>query len=350
MRWIASLTLAMTFPDPPRPSESDMAVYTALTNEEIAEFLATQYGLAPLGYALGITQGVENSNYLIGVGDGAAETKYILTLYEKRVEVADLPFFLGLMQHLAARGIACPKPIARGDGALYGPLAGKQAALVSFLQGKSRTVIRNPHVASVGEALATLHRASEGFAPTRANALSLAGWQALYAKITGQLEAIQPGLEALIADELTYLEAQWASVAALPRGVIHADLFPDNVFFAGDAVSGLIDFYFACVDALAYDLAITLNAWCFEPRAAFNTTKARLMLAAYQRVRPLSAAEQAAFPTLLRGAALRFLLTRAHDWIFRDPNALVRPHDPLEYAAKLRFHQAAGEWWGVNGA
>jgi homoserine kinase type II len=317
-----------------------MAVYTQLTNEQIAEFLDTTYDVGALNFAVGIAQGVENSNYLVAVCNAVGEeVKYILTLYEKRVNPADLPFFLDLLTHVAARGVACPKPIARRDGALFGELAGKQASLVSFLYGKSRSVIRNPHAASVGNVLGQLHRATEGFLPTRTNALSLEGWQKIYAKIEGKLDAIQQGLETLVRDELQHMVQHFSQVDGLPHGVIHADLFPDNVFFEGDEVSGIIDFYFACNDALAYDVAITLNAWCFEPRGEFSPTKSKLLLSAYAKQRPFAAAEIAAFSTLLRGAALRFLLTRAHDWIYRDPNALVRPHDPLEYAAKLRFHQ-----------
>lgn len=316
-----------------------MAVYTQLTNEQIGEHLEQSYEVGTLDFAVGIAQGVENTNYLIATKNVAdAEEKYILTLYEKRVNAQDLPFFLGLLQHVAARGVACPRPIARRDGALFGDCAGRQATLVSFLHGKSRTIIRNPHAASVGDALGALHLAAKDFSLTRANALSLDGWQKLYAKIAGRLDEIQSGLEDLVKDELTFLETHF-DTSKLPHGVIHADLFPDNVFFEDDAVSGVIDFYFACNDALAYDVAIILNAWCFEPRHEFSPTKSKLLLDAYQKQRALTKEEVAAFPVLLRGAALRFLLTRAHDWLHRDPSALVRPHDPLEYAAKLRFHQ-----------
>lgn len=316
-----------------------MAVYTSLTNESIAEFLTTHYAVGSLEFAVGIAQGVENTNYLIATRNAAGnEEKFILTLYEKRVNPADLPFFIGLMQHVAARGVACPRPISRNDGALFGAYGDKQSALISFLHGKSRSVIRNPHAASVGQALASLHNATADFSGTRANALSLAGWQKLYEKLAGKLDAIQPGLEDLVRSELEFAAQHFAAAISLPQGVIHADLFPDNVFFEGDDVSGMIDFYFACNDVLAYDVAITLNAWCFEPRHEFNATKAKLLLAAYQKLRPFTPAEISHFQTLLRGAALRFLLTRAHDWIYRDEGALVRPHDPLEYAAKLRFH------------
>lgn len=329
-----------------------MAVYTTLTNEQIAEHLEAHYAVGALEFAVGIAQGVENSNYLLGVKSPTGqEEKYILTLYEKRVNPEDLPFFLELLQHVAAQGVACPNPVMRRDGALFGTLAGKQASLVSFLHGKSRTVIRNPHAASVGAALGQLHHATARFKGRRANALSLQGWQNLYANIAGRLDEIHDGLEALVKSELAYAAQHFAAPSTLPEGIIHADLFPDNVFFEGDEVSGVIDFYFACHDTLAYDLAITLNAWCFEPRGEFNTTKSMLLLTAYQKQRALTAAEITAFPALLRGASLRFLLTRAHDWLHHDPSALVRPHDPLEYASKLRFHQRVKEVreYGLNG-
>lgn len=316
-----------------------MAVYTVLTNEQISAYLTAHYAVGTLAFAVGITQGVENSNYLVAVTDGkGAEIKCILTLYEKRTNPADLPFFMQLMTHVADRGVACPRPIPRLDGMLFSELMGKQCALVSFLHGQSRTEIRTIHTASVGDALGKLHRAAEGFTMTRENALSLSGWRMLYEKVTGQLDIIEPGLDAFVEDELKFLMQHYPAASSLPEGVIHADLFPDNVFFEQDAVSGIIDFYFACNDALAYDVAITLNAWCFEPNHEFNATKSRLLLSAYQKERNFTAEEKEAFPILLRGAALRFLLTRAHDWIYRDEGALVRPHDPLEYAAKLKFH------------
>lgn len=317
-----------------------MAVYTQLTNEQIAEHLEQCYDVGRFDFAVGIAQGVENTNYLIAMQGERGEEKFILTLYEKRVNPADLPFFLNLLQHVAGAGVACPAPIMRRDGALYGALAGKQASLVSFLHGKSRSIIRNPHVAAVGKVLGQLHLATQGFQGLRVNALSLAGWRTLYEKVRGKLDGIQDGLESLVQEELEFAAQHFAALEALPQGVIHADLFPDNVFFEGDDVSGIIDFYFACNDALAYDVAITLNAWCFESRNEFNATKSSLLLQHYQKQRKFAAEETAAFSVLLRGAALRFLLTRAHDWIHRDPQALVRPHDPLEYAAKLRFHRA----------
>lgn len=319
-----------------------MAVYTPLTNEAISELLDRDFSVGALAFAVGIAQGVENTNYLIATTDAAGqEHKYILTLYEKRVKPEELPFFTGLMQHLAQAGVQCPQPVARRDGQLISMLEGKHAVLVSFLEGKSRTRFTNTHCASVGAALAQLHGAAQGYAGQRANALSLDGWQAIAAKVGARFDEIQPGLAALVHDELAFLATHWPQ--DLPRGIIHADLFPDNVFFIDDAVSGLIDFYFACDDMLAYDLAITINAWCFEPSREYNRTKAQLMVQHYAKARALSDAERAALPVLLRGAALRFLLTRSHDWLFQEKSALVRPHDPLEYVAKLKFHQHAVE-------
>lgn len=313
-----------------------MAVYTQLANETIAALVEETYGLGRLALAVGIAQGVENSNYLLELADG---TKYILTLYEKRVSAADVPFFLGLMQHLAAAGIACPQPVPRRDGSLWGEVAGRPAAMVTFLQGKSRTQLEPVHCASMGAATARLHAAVSDVAATRPNTLSLAGWQALGARIESRVDEIEPGLRQRIAHELGYLAEHWPTTEALPGGIVHADLFPDNVFFEGDAVSGIIDFYFACTDRFAYDLAITLNAWCFDGQHRFVPARAAALMAAYQQHRPLTGAEKAAMPLLLRGAALRFLLTRAHDLLFHEKSALVTPKDPLEYAAKLRFHQ-----------
>lgn len=317
-----------------------MAVYTHLSNEDIAALMTEAYGFRALKFAIGIAQGVSNSNYLVVVEDVSGnEIKTILTLFEARTDPKDVPFFLQLMQHLATHGIECPGPIARTDGALYGEVAGKTAALVSFLEGKSRTRIEAVHAGEVGAALAKLHRAGENFAGQRTNALSLSGWQAIAEKVLPRLDEIQQGLQTLVRDALSDLAAQWQSVTALPRGIIHADFFPDNVFFEGDRVSGMIDFYFACTDVYAYDLAIAVNAWCFEPSREFNFTKSQQLLRQYQNHRPLTDAEKQALPLLMRGASMRFLLTRAQDWLFREKSALVTPKDPLEYAAKLRFHQ-----------
>jgi homoserine kinase type II len=310
-----------------------MAVYTDVAAEDLASFLAG-YDIGDLLAYKGIAEGVENSNFLVHTSRGY----YILTLYEKRVAESDLPFFLALMEHLAARGLTCPQPVKNRAGATLGRVAGRPAAIVTFLDGMW---IRRPsaaHCAALGEALAKLHLAGADFAMTRANALSVEGWRRLYDACRGRANEVQRGLADLLATELATLEQAWPR--GLPQGVIHADLFPDNVFFLGDKLSGLIDFYFACTDTLVYDVAICLNAWCFEPDHSFNVTKGRALLASYAKSRPLSAAEWEKLPLLARGAALRFLLTRLVDWLDVPAGALVRPKDPLEYVRKLRFHQA----------
>ena len=309
-----------------------MAVYTDVVAEDLAAFLAG-YDIGELLAYKGIAEGVENSNFLVHTSRGY----FILTLYEKRVAAKDLPFFLGLMEHLHARGITCPQPVKNKHGEVLGHVAGRPAAVITFLDGMW---IRRPspgHCAALGEALAKLHLAGLDFERSRANALSVGGWRPLYESCSRRANEVQPDLERFLAAELSHLEAAWPQ--ALPQGVIHADLFPDNVFFLGNRLSGLIDFYFACTDALAYDVAICLNAWCFETDHSYNVTKGRGLLQAYAQVRPLSDAERAALPLLARGAALRFLLTRLVDWFDVPPGALVRPKDPLEYFRKLRFHQ-----------
>jgi len=310
-----------------------MAVYTEVTDEDLETFLA-HYALGAALSCKGIAEGVENSNFLLVTERGP----YILTLYEKRVNPEDLPFFLGLLDHLRDKGLACPQPVHGGDGKALRPLCGRPAAIFTFLEGMWPRRVAARHCGPVGEALAALHLAGADFAMRRPNALSVAGWGELFGRCRSHADDVQPGLAALIEAELAELAASWPS--GLPTGIIHADLFPDNVFFRGEALSGLIDFYFACTDFLAYDLAICLNAWCFEADGSLNATKARALFAGYQRVRPLEAAELAAMPVLARGAAMRFLLTRLYDWLNRPEGALVTPKDPREYLRKLRFHQS----------
>jgi homoserine kinase type II len=310
-----------------------MAVYTDVGVEDLTEFLAA-YDLGELLAYKGIAEGVENSNFLVHTARGY----FILTLYERRVAAEDLPFFLGLMEHLAARGLNCPQPVKNRAGATLGKVAGRPAALVTFLDGMWIRRASAAHCAAVGTALAQLHLAGADFALKRRNALSVEGWRPLYEAALERGDRLQRGLCTTIATELAHLEAAWPR--HLPQGVIHADLFPDNVFFLGDKLSGLIDFYFACTDTIAYDVAICLNAWCFETDHSYNVTKGRALLQAYMKVRPLSAEERESLPLLARGAALRFLLTRLVDWLDVPPGALVRPKDPLEYFRKLRFHQA----------
>ncbi|HEX3755168.1 MAG TPA: homoserine kinase [Rhizomicrobium sp.] len=317
-----------------------MAVYTEVTFEDL-EGLLTQYDIGtPLSFK-GIAEGVENSNFYLQTDRGA----FILTLYEKRVAMGDLPFYLGLMNHLAAQGIVCPQAVPTRNGRQSVTLNGRAAAIVTFLTGIS---LRRPHVehcAAAGAVLARLHRAGEGFAITRENALGPKGWRPLSKAIDSRADTVEDGMRRLIDTALADLERDWPS--GLPTGVIHADYFPDNVLFMHDQVSGVIDFYFACNDMFAYDLSVMLNSWCFEMDGSYNITKGRALLSGYRTIRPFSVDETEALPVLMRGSALRFLLTRLYDWLNPDPNALVRPKDPREYSKKLRFHRQvkhAGEY------
>lgn len=310
-----------------------MAVYTDITEDDLRNFL-TQYDVGSLTSYKGIAEGVENSNFLLHT----TKDPLILTLYEKRVEKSDLPFFLGLMQHLAAKGLSCPLPLPRKDGELLGELSGRPAALISFLEGMWLRKPEAKHCREVGKALAAMHLAGEGFEIKRPNALSVEGWKVLWEKSEDRADEVEKGLKDEIRPEIDYLAAHWPK--DLPAGVIHADLFQDNVFFLGDELSGLIDFYFACNDLLAYDVSICLNAWCFEKDGAYNVTKGKALLEGYQSVRPLSEAELEALPLLARGSALRFFLTRLYDWLTTPEGALVVKKDPLEYLRKLRFHRS----------
>ena len=313
-----------------------MAVYTEVSDEALSAFLSA-YDLGGLIAFRGIAEGVENSNYSLRTATG----DYILTLYEKRVAPADLPWFLGLMQHLAARGVVCPQPVPARDGAALRPLCGRLAAITTFLPGVWPRRVRPEHCAPVGAALAALHLAGAGYAPERANSLGPASWTGLLVASRQRANEVQRGLGEALAAALAGVLAGWP--AHLPRGHIHADLFPDNVFFLDNKLSGLIDFYFAATDLFAYDVAVCLNAWCFESDGALNVTKARALLLAYRNVRPLSDAELAALPVLCCGAALRFLLTRLYDWLNTPTGAMVTRKDPLEYWRRLRFHLSADD-------
>ncbi len=311
-----------------------MAVYTEVSDDALTAFLA-EFDIGSAVAFRGIAEGVENSNYSLRTTQG----DFILTLYEKRVNPDDLPWFIGLMEHLAGRGIVCPLPVRGRDGQALRLLCGRHAAITTFLPGVWPRRVRVDHCGPVGAALAALHLAGADFAPRRVNALGPAGWPALFDRCRDSADDIAPGLAAELDNAMAAILAAWPK--DLPVGHIHADLFPDNVFFLDGKLSGLIDFYFAATDILAYDLAICLNAWCFEPDFSFNVTKARAMLAGYVAQRKLSAAERAALPVLCQGAALRFLLTRLFDWLNTPDGALVTRKDPLEYLRRLRFHLAA---------
>ncbi len=313
-----------------------MAVYTDISDEELAELLA-RYDLGVAQTFKGIAEGVENSNFLLETDRG----RFILTIYERRVRPEDLPFFLGLMRWLADHDYPCATPMPGRDGALIQSVRGKPAAIVGFMPGLS---VRRPsatHCREAGEGLARLHLAAEGFGLSRDNDLGQGAWVPLFSGLKAAAEGLKPGLAATIEADLAHLAAGWPR--GLPTGIIHADYFPDNVFFQGDRFAAAIDFYFACVDALAYDIAVALNAWCFEADGSFNITSARAMLAGYERHRPLNQAERAALPFLAHGAAMRFFLTRLKDWGATPAGALVRPKDPLEYERRLAVHRSAAD-------
>ena len=309
-----------------------MAVYTEVSDDALTAFL-DEYDLGALVAFRGIAEGVENSNFSLRTTAG----DFILTLYEKRVDPAELPWFLGLMEHLAKRGIVCPLPVHGRDGAALRHLCGRHSAITTFLPGVWPRRPSVAHCGPVGAAMAQMHVAGADYAPTRTNALGPAGWRPLFDRCGTSADTVQPGLGMELDLALGAILANWPT--GLPRGHIHADLFPDNVFFLDHEISGLIDFYFACNDFFAYDVAVCLNAWCFEAEGSFNVTKARLLLASYRARRKLDAAEFEALPLLARGSALRFLLTRLYDRLNHPPGALVNPKDPLEYLRKLRFHR-----------
>jgi homoserine kinase type II len=311
-----------------------MAVYTEVTDEALEDFLA-EYDIGSIVAFRGIAEGVENSNYSLKTSQG----DFILTLYEKRVDPADLPWFLGLMEHLARRGITCPQPVRARDGEALRSLSGRHAAITTFLPGVWPRRARVEHCGPVGRALAGLHMAGADYTPKRVNALGSHGWRPLLERSKCRADEVQPGLTAELDTALTEILVGWP--AALPEGHIHADLFPDNVFFLDDRLSGLIDFYFAATDFLAYDVAVCLNAWCFEADFSFNVTKGRALLRGYETIRTLSARERAALPVLCRGAAIRFLLTRLYDWVNTPDGAMVTRKDPMEYLRRLRFHRWA---------
>ncbi|WP_193188568.1 homoserine kinase [Nisaea sediminum] len=318
-----------------------MAVYTSVSDEDLASFLKTYDIGEPISFA-GIAEGVENSNFMVRTTVGT----YILTLYEKRVNPDDLPFFLNLMDHLSAKGLSCPQPVRARSGTVLGTLNGRPAAVVTFLDGVWHRKVTPAHCHALGGELARMHALGADFSMVRENNLSVASWRPLLRSCGPQSDEVKAGLYAFLEAEIDFLERNWPK--DLPRGVVHADLFPDNVFFLGDRLSGFIDFYFACTDMLVYDLAICLNAWCFETDGSFNVTKARQMISSYDAVRKLSKEELDALPVLARGSATRFLLTRLYDWINHPEGAFVKPKDPMEYHRKLSFHQTVSSSAGYG--
>ncbi len=309
-----------------------MAVYTHVDHNTLANFLK-RYDLGTVVTFKGIAEGVENSNYLLET----EQNRFILTLYEKRANPADLPYFLDLMDHLANAGLPAPRPIKDTSGKALQSLLGKPACLISFLPGVSVDAPSEDHCASMGTMLAKMHRALSGFEQKRANDLSLDGWIALTNKTVTAADTVKEGLGSFIREEISFLQENWPQ--NLPCGTIHADLFPDNILFTDHQITGLIDFYFGCTDVLAYDLAVCINAWCFDNKHRFIAAKAKRLTEMYDVERHLTGPEINAMPILCRGAALRFLLTRLYDWLNPVEGAVVRPKDPLDYLTRLKFHQ-----------
>ncbi|GGD10529.1 homoserine kinase [Aquisalinus flavus] len=312
-----------------------MAVYTKVSDTQLAHFLSA-YDVGMPRTFKGIAEGVENSNFYLETD----RDRFILTLYEKRVNADELPFFLSLMQYLVAAGLPTAAPIADRKGETLKALNGRPAALIQFVTGVSKDAPDEEDCAALGMMLARLHKATAGFGGNRKNNLSVEGWKALVARCAGRADECADGLDTFINEEVAALARAWPAGDALPRGVIHADLFPDNVLFTGHEITGIIDFYFACTDFYAYDLSVCLNSWCFDARRKFIPGHARAMINAYEAERRLSDVEKKSLPLLARGASLRFLLTRLYDWLNQEPNALVTVKDPLEYAEKSRFFRS----------
>ncbi len=315
-----------------------MAVYTHLGAEALAELMA-EFDVGQLVSAKGIAEGVSNSNWLIDTtGKDGAGARFILTMYEFRIEIEELPFFLSLLDYLADHHCPVPRTIHDRQGRLYRELDGKALALIEFLPGVSVSEPTPGQAHAVGRALAQLHQTAAGFDQSRANAMGPAEWRRLADACTpAGLAGIDPNFADQVARELPELIAQWPT--ELPRSVIHADLFPDNVLMLGDSVTGLIDFYFACTDITAYDVAVTHAAWCFDSSGHnFNPAVSAALLAGYEELRPLSPAERTALPLLARGASMRFALSRAYDWMNTPADALVMRKDPLAFGRRLAFY------------
>ena len=310
-----------------------MAVYTTVDDVALAGLLA-HYDLGNVLSLAGIAEGVENSNYLLRTD----RANYILTLYEKRVDPNDLPFFMEVMEKLAQAGMNCPLPVAAKDGTILQGLLGRPCAIFTFLDGTWSRFPNKEKCRDLGIALATMHQHAGSVTRRRPNALGPDAWQPLFDSIADKADSLQPNLGAKVQEQLDGILAQWPT--NLPSGVIHADLFPNNALFVGDKLTGVIDFYFACDDIYAYDVGICINSWCFEPDGSFNLTKSRALINGYQSIRPLSDDELAAIPVLAAGSAMRFFLTRLYDWIHTPKDALVSPKDPMEYWSIIRFHQS----------
>ena len=309
-----------------------MAVYSPIIESELLSLLE-QYNIGSLVKFEGILEGIENTNYEITT----SQNKYILTIFEKRVESKDIPFFINLKKHLASKKFLCPKPVSDIQGKNINTLKNKSCVFVSFLNGKKVTNVKDTHCQQVGEVLASLHLQTKDFNGKRLNSMSCIQWQNIFLKCKNHANQDFIHMLPVIEEELSYLKNHWPN--DLPNGIIHADVFQDNVFFQKNIFSGLIDFYFSCNDFLAYDIALTINAWCFNNQNIFNKNRYQALIKGYESRRKLTTEEQKYFSILLRGASIRILITRLHDQLFRADDALVNPKDPNEYLAILKFHQ-----------
>jgi homoserine kinase type II len=309
-----------------------MAVYSPITESDLLSLLE-QYDIGSLIKFEGILEGIENTNYKVTT----SQNNYILTIFEKRVEFKDIPFFINLKKHLAAKKFLCPKPVSDIQGKNINTLKNKSCVLVSFLNGKKVTDITNTHCQQVGEVLASLHLQTKDFNEKRLNSMSYTEWKNIFLKCKNHLNQDFIHMLPIVEEELVYLKNHWPN--DLPSGIVHADVFKDNVFFKKNIFSGLIDFYFSCNDFLAYDIALAINAWCFDEQNLFNKDRYQSLINGYESQRKLTNDEKKYFSVLLRGASIRILITRLHDQLFHLDNAFVKPKDPNEYLAILKFHQ-----------
>jgi homoserine kinase type II len=308
-----------------------MAVYTKLEHQEVRQFLE-QYNINNFKDYKGITEGVENTNYLIKT----SEQDYILTIYEKRVDENDLPFFIKLLSYLSENKFPCPKPIANKNNEKINRIKNKNAALVTFLNGQSKNKITSEECFEIGKITAQLHEITKKFDINRKNNLSIENWDSIFEKTIKQKIDLDESIIKKTKNYLNFLKDKWPK--NLPQGIIHADLFPDNIFFTNNKVSGIIDFYFACNDFFAYEIAICINSLCFDNNSTFNMTKAKNLIDGYTSIRTLREDEKKYLPILSMGAAMRFFLTRLYDFYHTDNKADVKIKDPFEYLKKIEFH------------
>ena len=317
-----------------------MAVYTKLSKAQLKDFFS-KYNLGKIINYKEIEEGIENTNYCVELEKG----KFILTLYEKRIEKEDLPFFISLMKNLFERKFPSPEPIININGNYISEISTKKAAVVSFLNGKTKKNLEANDCYEVGIYAAKLHLITKDLAGKRKNKLSVKSWREIYNKIKNDCPKIHKNLSKIIEENLDQIEKNWPK--NIPAGIIHADLFPDNIFFNNKKLSGIIDFYFSCYDFYAFEIAICLNALCFEGKnenLSFNVTKAKRFIDGYSSIRKLSDNEKKSLKVLCQGAAMRFLLTRVFDYLHLTKGALVKIKDPLEYLKRLEFHDSVNNY------